>query len=515
MLRYAGLHQAFLDRTITLFVPTNDAMLKYKGKKDENLALNHLANVAIMEGQLDEKIVSLVTGSPPIWVTRRRSNNGQTGTFVNQAQIIQADIVARTSRGHQQIMHVIDSVLEPLVPISLREAQYLVNLNAKKLLTRSSLYDLSGYRLRVFNSQAEVNQRTQMFGVAGQHTFFLPVDGAFEVNVELTGYDYERNTYREKPSSAQIDKNLVDARVVESHIVPHQLLFTSQAPTNEYQTVAWIDDGVKVNVSLQPASLQTTNDLSILNNYNNQFRNQDSFVYNKYQQEDRPDDPQFDPRNYDAPVMVRSNTIQGDRVHARGMVVARVLKGNIPVSNGVVHLIDKPLMIVARTLYEYISEEGRLPGNRLSRFAKLLRDKGGKFAEALLEAKDGTVLAPSDEAFEKVDRARLDFIIGDDYLRSEMLGLHFVRERLTSNDFKLEGTGESTYSTPASLAINRVWFQFNPRDLKMTVAARGVNASVVEKDIGTINGVIHVIDRVLGIPHQTIYQRLSTDPEMR
>ena len=63
-------------------------------------------------------------------------------------------------------------------------------------------------------------------------------------------------------------------------------------------------------------------------------------------------------------------------------------------SNGVVHLIDKPLMIVARSLYEYVSEEGRLPGNRLSKFAKLLRDKGGKFAEALLEAKEGTILAP-------------------------------------------------------------------------------------------------------------------------
>jgi hypothetical protein len=32
----------------------------------------------------------------------------------------------------------------------------------------------------------------------------------------------------------------------------------------------------------------------------------------------------------------------------------RIVRGNIPVQNGVVHLIDKPLMIVARTLYEYI-----------------------------------------------------------------------------------------------------------------------------------------------------------------
>ena len=36
------------------------------------------------------------------------------------------------------------------------------------------------------------------------------------------------------------------------------------------------------------------------------------------------------------------------------MVVARIIKGNIPVKNGVVHLIDKPLMIVARSLYEYL-----------------------------------------------------------------------------------------------------------------------------------------------------------------
>ncbi len=34
--------------------------------------------------------------------------------------------------------------------------------------------------------------RTHMFGVPGQHTFFLPVDSAFDVSVQLTGYDYER-----------------------------------------------------------------------------------------------------------------------------------------------------------------------------------------------------------------------------------------------------------------------------------------------------------------------------------
>jgi len=59
----------------------------------------------------------------------------------------------------------------------------------------------------------------------------------------------------------------------------------------------------------------------------------------------------------------------------------------------------------------FLQEEGREPNNRLSQFSRLLRDKGGLFAEALLEAKDGTLLAPSDEAFEKVDRERLVIIL--------------------------------------------------------------------------------------------------------
>ena len=213
--------------------------------------------------------------------------------------------------------------------------------------------------------------------------------------------------------------------------------------------------------------------------------------------------------------MVRSNTIVGDRVHSRGMVVARIVRGNIPVENGVVHLIDKPLMIVARSLFEYIMEEGRDPANRLSKFAALIRDKGGLFAEALLEAKEGTLLAPSNEAMEKVDRERLDYLLGQDYLRAEMLGLHFVRERIISTDYKIQVPGDGTFSTPASLANNRIWFHFSDREQRMTVEGRGVNASVTEKDIGTINGVIHVIDRVLGVPYQTVGERINTDPDMR
>ena len=50
-----------------------------------------------------------------------------------------------------QVLHIIDSVLEPLVPISLRQAEYFVNLDASKLLSKSTLYDLGGHRMRIFH----------------------------------------------------------------------------------------------------------------------------------------------------------------------------------------------------------------------------------------------------------------------------------------------------------------------------------------------------------------------------
>ena len=53
-----------------------------------------------------------------------------------------------------------------------------------------------------------------------------------------------------------VGKEYMDAKVVEAHIVPGQLLLTSLIPTQEVATVAWDKSGVQVNVSLQPSYAQ-------------------------------------------------------------------------------------------------------------------------------------------------------------------------------------------------------------------------------------------------------------------
>ena len=44
---------------------------------------------------------------------------------------------------------------------------------------------------------------------------------------------------------------------------------------------------------------------------------------------------------------------------------------------------------------------------------------------------------------------------------------------------------------------------------------RGVNATALEKDIGTVNGVIHVIDTFLALPSLTIADKMREDDLMR
>lgn len=49
----------------------------------------------------------------------------------------------------------------------------------------------------------------------------------------------------------------------------------------------------------------------------------------------------------------------------------------------------------------------------------------------------------------------------------------------------------------------------------MTVEGGGVNATVIQADLAATNGIIHIIDRVLGVPYTTVLDKLRTDPMLK
>lgn len=51
---------------------------------------------------------------------------------------------------------------------------------------------------------------------------------------------------------------------------------------------------------------------------------------------------------------VKSQTLIGDQKHSQGVKIAEIIHANIPVKNGVVHLISKPLMIVDGTVDQFL-----------------------------------------------------------------------------------------------------------------------------------------------------------------
>lgn len=49
----------------------------------------------------------------------------------------------------------------------------------------------------------------------------------------------------------------------------------------------------------------------------------------------------------------------------------------------------------------------------------------------------------------------------------------------------------------------------------LTLEGGGVNATVTQPNIAATNGFVHIINRVLGVPYTTVYEKLKTDPMLK
>lgn len=448
-----GLHEAYLDNYVTVFAPSNDALDAFEGQKDENFILNHMVSSAIAAADMGERMTSLMPGHPPIWVRMISSN-----LYVNQARV-SFTFELQSSEGKKQFLYLIDSVLEPLVPKD-EKVEDFVDIKAKDLLMNSDTYKLGQFTTKVFAERLEVlglgKGNFSEFSNYGKFTFFLPVDSAFDNLIPST----------------------IDHEVVRAHVVPDRLMFTKpqKRRVESFPTVQY-------NASRGSTNLRVMAKVFVKDNV----------------------------------PMVESQTVVGTKAHKRGTVDAKIVMANIPVQNGIVHLIDRPLVVMAATLWEHLCTEKTGRHNmRFRDFAHYLQ-KTPELCEKINKTSDATVLVPTNEAFQFLTPSEIDERISNDAAR--ILGLHFIEHppAILADDIRVTNPQDDSgmFSVPAVFpgnSIDRIWI-WN-KDDRLHVDGGGVEAEVVEANVGASNGVIHSINRVLGIPRDTIAAKLAMDPMM-
>jgi len=260
----------------------------------------------------------------------------------------------------------------------------------------------------------------------------------------------------------------IDALVIRGHVVPQHVLFLRTAGSAVYQSDAY-GDNIKVDISIE---------------------NRTSL-------------------NREQAWLAQSNTLQSDADHKKGIVMSKVVRANIPVKNGVVHLIDKPLMIIDISLYDFLNFESN---NRLKIFNELLSRVPDVRSE-IQNPNPKTLLPPTDDAFTALGAEELNRLRNNPEEIRKILKLHIVPGNSVSSDDVRNGRIEKLPSLDTDTAI---YFRYLGDDQagRLTMEAGGVTASAVQADIGATNGIIHVLDRVLGMPFQTVREKLKTDPDL-
>lgn len=133
----------------------------------------------------------------------------------------------------------------------------------------------------------------------------------------------------------------------------------------------------------------------------------------------------------------------------------------------------------SKDLVAYAAEAGNL-----STFVRVLEAAG--LTSALQVEGPLTVFAPTEEAFAKLAAGELDALLADREKLAGILGYHVIPRLLRSLDLrKTNGAIAATLAGP-SLALRM-------REGRLTAD----RARVVQADIATANGVLHLIDTVL------------------
>nr|XP_058917053.1 transforming growth factor-beta-induced protein ig-h3 isoform X2 [Kogia breviceps] len=157
---------------------------------------------------------------------------------------------------------------------------------------------------------------------------------------------------------------------------------------------------------------------------------------------------------------------------------ARLLKADHHATNGVVHLIDKVISTISHNIQQIIEIEDTFETLRAAVAASGLN--------TLLEG-DGqyTLLAPTNEAFEKIPAETLNRILGDPEALRDLLNNHILKSAMCAEAIVAGLSLETLEGTTLEVGCSGDMLTINGKPI------------ISNKDVVATNGVIHYIDELL------------------
>ncbi|XP_068133530.1 transforming growth factor-beta-induced protein ig-h3 [Hyperolius riggenbachi] len=158
---------------------------------------------------------------------------------------------------------------------------------------------------------------------------------------------------------------------------------------------------------------------------------------------------------------------------------ARLIKADHHATNGVVHVIDKVITAVTNNIGQVVETEESLETLRAAVAASGLSD--------MLENEDKqyTLLAPTNEAFEKVPPETLNRILGDPEALKDLLNHHLLNNAQCSEAIIAGSSIETVEGTSVEVGCLGDQLTLNGK------------AIISKKDVLATNGVVHYIDELL------------------
>ncbi|XP_046835792.1 fasciclin-1 isoform X4 [Vespa crabro] len=433
-------------RHVTVFAPTNRAFQKYNGSKS-NLVLYHMSNLPLTIERLGLSVSSELDGNPPLWVTRRPGPTGEEEVFINNAKILK-----QHSNFQSKIKVNGDTKTQVLHVID------EVLEPVRSISPESPIYNPDAFQF--INQSENFNMGNHRVRTFRQRIVIEKKEGIFTADGRYTFFIPVDEGFKPEPRPQKVDHLVIDG-----HVIPNHILFTVPTPENVYYETLVFSDNLKVTVSFL-------------------------MEHNK--------------------VYVKSNTIVGDASHHTGVVLAEIVKPNIPVRNGVIHLIQRPLMVIDSTVKDFLESFKGIEkeDGPVYKFYETIRDFGDDIMTTISRLHDVTLFAPSNAALEEPG---VQHILQDKRRVKEILNLHYVKQRLPLEKIQ----NKSISQIPTAADRKKLYFnvvQGPAGNQTITVEGGGVNATVVTANIAATNGIIHIIDRVLGVPYTTVFDKLRTDP---